>query len=211
MKNKKIMILIIAVMIIAIIATIIGVVINKKQDYTETKLKKIYNELSSGQTYTLTMEENNNKTIMAKKEDKTIIDQYTEDGHETTLIKDGNTYLILHDREEYYVYAGNNIEQNILEDGISELISKEFTKGNEKINGKKYSYEEYDGSTIFMLTNALSLDEQVIKTRFYFDKDNNLVYVKTIYDGNEELLKISLSNNVEDSLFEIPSNYAEND
>ena len=62
-----------------------------------------------------------------------------------------------------------------------------------------------------MLTNALSLDEQVIKTRFYFDKDNNLVYVKTIYDGNEELLKISLSNNVEDSLFEIPSNYAEND
>ena len=52
---------------------------------------------------------------MAKKADKTIIDQYSKDSetkiesHTTTLVKDNNTYLILHDRKEYYVYEQNNV------------------------------------------------------------------------------------------------------
>ena len=49
---------------------------------------------------------------MAKKGDKTIIDDYTEESHTTTIVKDNNTYLVLHDREEYYVYEQNNVEQN---------------------------------------------------------------------------------------------------
>ena len=38
---------------------------------------------------------------------------------------------------------------------------------------KKYSYEEYNGSTMFMITNTLELNEADIKTRFYFDNDDN--------------------------------------
>ena len=152
----------------------------------------------------------------AKKADKTIIDQYSKDSetkiesHTTTLVKDNNTYLILHDRKEYYVYEQNNVEQNILTDGIKEVVDKDFTTGEEKVKGKKYDYEEYNGSTMFMITNTLELNEADIKTRFYFDKNGNLTYIKTIYGEDEELLKVNLEKDVDDSIFEIPSDYAEN-
>ena len=63
---------------------------------------------------------------------------------------------------------------------------------------------------MFMITNTLELNEADIKTRFYFDKNGDLTYIKTIYGEEEELLKVSLEKNVDDSIFEIPSDYAEN-
>lgn len=211
MKNKKVIISLIIVILI-VIGIITGVVLisKSKENNNEKKLSKIYEDLISSQTYTFSMEQNDkNKTIMTKTEDKTAIDQYLEDTHTTTIVKDGNTYLLLHDREEYYVYKNNNIEQSILTDGLNEIRDKECIKGTEKVNGKKYSYEEYEGSTIFMVSNTLNLDDE-IKTRFYFDKKGNLVYIKTTYGENEELLKVELTNQVDTSVFEIPSNYAEN-
>lgn len=201
--------------LIGIILVIIAIVViaNKifKNNEDEHKLLKIYNDLNSNQIYSFEMEQNkNNKTIMAKKEDKTLIDQYSEDSHSTTLIKDNNTYLILHDREEYYIYENNNIEQNILTDGLKDVVDKQFTTDSEKVKGKKYYYEEYTGSTMFMISSSLEVDEADIKTRFYFDKNDNLVYIKTIYGGKQELLKINLQKEAEDKLFEIPSHYAEN-
>ena len=163
------------------------------------------------------MEQNSsNKIIMAKKGEETIIDQYSKDSetkaesHTTTLVKDNNTYLILHDRKEYYVYEQNNVEQNILTDGIKEIIDKNYTTGEEKVKGKKYYYEEYDGSTMFMITNTLELSEADIKTRFYFDKSGNLTYIKTIYGEEQELLKVKLEQDFDDSIFAIPADYAEN-
>ena len=153
---------------------------------------------------------------MAKKGDKTIIDQYTKnsetnlENHTTTLVKDNNTYLILHDRKEYYVYTENNVEQTIVTDGLKEIISKSYTTGTEKIKGKKYSYEEYDGSSMFMISNLININDTNVKTRFYFDSKNNLTYIKTILDNKQELLKVTLEKDVKDSIFEIPSDYAEN-
>ena len=214
-KNKRIPLIVVILIIIAIIFIIFKLVGNKEDK--SQKLAKIYEELNNNQTYLFEMEQNsNNKTIMAKKGDETIIDQYSKDSetkvesHTTTLVKDDNTYLILHDRQEYYVYQQNNVEQNILTDGIKEVIDKEYTTGEEKVRGKKYKYEEYSGSTIFMITNTLELDESSIKTRFYFDNNGNLTYIKTIYGEESELLKVKLENSVDDSLFEIPANYAEN-
>ena len=214
-KNKRIPLVVVILIIIAIIFIIFKLVGNKEDK--SQKLAKIYEELNNNQTYLFEMEQNsNNKTIMAKKGDETIIDQYSKDSetkvesHTTTLVKDDNTYLILHDRQEYYVYQQNNVEQNILTDGIKEVIDKEYTTGEEKVRGKKYKYEEYNGSTMFMITNTLELDESSIKTRFYFDNNGNLSYIKTIYGEESELLKVKLENSVDDSLFEIPANYAEN-
>ena len=42
------------------------------------------------------------------------------------------------------------------------------------------------------------------------DENDNLTYIKTIKGSYQELLKIKVEKQVEDSLFEIPSNYAEN-
>lgn len=214
-KNKRIFFIVVILIIIGIIFGIIKLVGNKEDKIQ--KLAKIYEELNNNQTYLFEMEQNsNNKTIMAKKGNKTIIDQYSKDSkskvesHTTTLVKDNNTYLILHDREEYYVYQQNNVEQNILTDGIKDVIDREYTTGEEKVRGKKYKYEEYNGSTMFMITNTLELDESSIKTRFYFDNSGKLTYIKTIYGEDSELLKVKLENSVDDSLFEIPANYAEN-
>lgn len=197
--------------IILVIGIIVVVSIFLKNGKNEQKLLKIYNDLNSSQTYLFEMQQNDdNKTIMAKNDGKTIIDQYSEDSHSTTLVQDDTTYLILHDREEYYVYEQNNIEQNLLTDGLKTVVEKEFITDSEKVKGKKYSYEEYSGSTMFMVSNALDIKEEDIKTRFYFDKDDNLVYVKTIYGEKQELLEISLEKEVDSSMFEIPSHYAEN-
>ena len=214
-KNKRIFLIVIVILMIAIIFGIVKIV--NKNSPKEQRLSKIYQDLEDSQTYLFEIEKNNNnKTIMAKKGDKTIIDQYTKnsetnvENHTTTLVKDNNTYLILHDRKEYYVYTENNVEQTIVTDGLKEIISKSYTTGTEKIKGKKYSYEEYDGSSMFMISNLININDNNVKTRFYFDSKNNLTYIKTILDNKQELLKVTLEKDVKDSIFEIPSDYAEN-
>lgn len=213
-KNKRIP-LVVVILIIVVIIFLISKIIGTKN--TKQELAKTYEELNANQTYLFEIEKNSsNKIIMAKKGDKTLIDQYSKDSetktesHTTTLIKDNNTYLILHNREEYYVYYENNIEQNILTDGLEDIISREYTVGEEKVKGKKYKYEEYTGSTIFIMENNLEFDDSEIKTRFYFDKNDDLTYIKTIYGEEAELLKVKLENDVQDSIFDIPSSYAEN-
>ena len=47
-----------------------------------------------------------------------------------------------------------------------------------------------------------------VKTRFYFN-GLKLVYIKTITNDTEELLKVDLSYKVQNQNFEIPSNYVE--
>lgn len=210
MKKKKIKRIIISILvIIALIVLIIKIMSGKKDNIK--RLEALYNELNVSQTYLFEMQENDeDKTIMAKKGDKTIIDDYTKDGHTTTIVKDNNTYLVLHDREEYYVYEQNNVEQSILTDGLKEIVNKDFLTGSENVKGKKYSYEEYQGSTMFMEASSLDVNEDEIKTRFYFDNDNNLVYIRTIKGVNQELLKINMQKDVDDTIFEVPSHYAEN-
>ena len=210
MKKKKIKKIVIAILVVIAIILVLSQIIGGKNEDIR-RLENLYNELNISQTYLFEMQESDeDKTIMAKKGDKTIIDDYTENSHITTIVKDNNTYLVLHDREEYYVYEQNNIEQSILTDGLQEVVTKEFLTGTEKVKGKKYSYEEYQGSTMFMEASSLDVNEEEIKTRFYFDNDDNLVYIRTIKGVNQELLKINIQKEVDDSIFEIPSTYAEN-
>ena len=63
---------------------------------------------------------------------------------------------------------------------------------------------------MFMISSTLDVNEEDIKTRFYFDNKDNLVYIRTIKGATQELLKIKIEKEVDDSIFEIPSNYAEN-
>lgn len=214
-KNKRISLIVIILVIIGIIFFVSKIVGNKNSKVQE--LAKVYNKLNSSQVYQFKWEQNdNNKTIIIKDGDKTLIDQYSKDedsatqNHTKTLIKENSTYLILPDRKEYYIYEGNNVDQTFLIDGIKEIMGKEYTKGTEKVKGKKYKYEEYSGSTMFLLSNSLNLDENDVKTRFYFDSKDNLVYIKTIYGDKHELLKVSLTNDIDSSVFEIPADYAEN-
>jgi competence protein ComGC len=210
MKKKRLITLAIIILIVILVILAIRMFV-KKEQAQESKIINIYDKLVTSQEYLCTIEQDDeNKIIMAKKGEKTIIDQYSGESHSTTLVKDENTYLVLHDRQEYYVYERNNVEQSILTDGLKELINKSYEVGTEKVKGKNYSYEEYEGSTVFTLSSTLALNEEGVKTRVYFNKDSELVYIKTIFGDQNELLKVSLSYEAEDSLFDIPENYAEN-
>ena len=88
------------------------------------------------------------------------------------------------------------------------MKKKNILSGYEKINGKQYYYEEYEGITTFIMWSNYE-EESSIKTRFYFEHEK-IAYIKTIIDDSEEeLLKVDFSDEVDDSLFEIPDDYAE--
>ena len=211
--KKKIIIPIIPIIIIIIAIIIIIVVINKnKNPVDEQLLQEEYNKLNSLQSYQFTKEKDSkNKTTVAKDGNKTAIDSYADGKHTTTIINENKTYYIIHDKEEYYIYNSTNIENSIVIDWIKDVIGKEHTNGEEKVRGRKLKYEEYTGSTMFSETTSLDIDESKTKTRFYFDKNKDLVYIKTIYEnGTEELQKIEITQEINSKLLEIPATYAEN-
>lgn len=209
-KVKKILKIIIPIIIIlAIIVTII-IVKNNSQPKVQVLLE-VYNKLNGITSYQFQKEiDSKNKTIVAKNGNNAVIDNYSSGTHTTTIINNGTTTYISHEKEEYYIYNNINIEANIVESWMEDVINREYTTGEEKIRGKKYYYEEYQGSTMFCDSNSLNEDESQIKTRFYFDDENNLVYIKTIFSQTqEELLKIEISENIDNTLFEIPEGYIE--
>lgn len=209
--KKKIIIIVSIVVVILLIAGIVFFVISKNNNEDQTsKLLKVYNDLRANQTYTFTRQNGDQyKYSFSKKNNQTRIETDTGDGNRsTTIIKDGNTYLLLHEDKEYYLYANNEIESNILEDQLAILENAEYSTGKEKINGKSYKYEEYSNFSDFITSTNKDMDESQIKTRFYFDNEGNLAYVKTMVEG-EPYLSVNISYNVSDDLFVIPSDYAE--
>lgn len=216
--NKKILAIIIPIAILAI-SIIIAVIINNQPK--TSKLSNIYEKMIENQTYTFTRYdiEEKNKIITSRKKDKTLIDMYNSGEHLSTLILEGDTYLIFHENEEYFVYANNNKDEEILTNELAEITKLEYTTGKEKIYGKTYKYEEYQGVSNFLIYSENNIDINTIKTRFYF-KGKELAYLKTIYEtvneetGErkqvEELQNIKIEYEVQDNVFNIPENYAEN-
>lgn len=201
---KKIIVLII---MIAIGVVIVNTVKNTPKE--KSKMKELYSKLEASEQYKFTMDDGKNKTIIAQNGKNTIIDMYTEKEHVSTLVKDNNTYYILHDKEEYYTYEDNEKDEKILLSELQPIVEKEATNGKEKIQGKTYNYEEYDGVSTFVNYIGLGINTENIKTKFYF-QGKNLKYIKTINDGEETLQKIDITYEAPSELFEIPNNYAEN-
>ena len=113
----------------------------------------------------------------------------------------------MHLEKEYYLYDSNEIDADIIKNGLNGIDEESYTRGQEKINGKNYYYEEYNDISTFFIWSKYD-EEKEIKTRFYFN-NGKIVYIKTISEDTEELLKIEFSDNVDDSVFEIPNDYAE--
>lgn len=218
--KKKIVILIIVILILLAVASA-SIIFIKTANNGASKLENVYNQMIENQTYSFTRYdfEEQHKLITHRKNGKTLIDMYNPGQHLSTLVVDKDTYLIYHENKEYYVYTNNSVDEEILIDDLKKIIETECTKGTEKIYGKKYKYEEYEGVSNFLISSPKNMDNSSVKTRFYFDK-NELVYLKTIYDvineetgertQAEELQTVKVEYEVEDSIFEIPADYAEN-
>ena len=94
--------------------------------------------------------------------------------------------------------------------GVPQSRERVFLIGvhKEKIENKTYTYEEYNTVTKFVMMDNSENEGQEIKTKFYFD-GNKLEYIKTIVGNKQELLKVDISDDVDNNLFEIPSEYKE--
>ena len=197
-------------LVLAIILIILVVFIFNKEKNDRTLL--MYDKICNQNIYTFSIVEENsdiNYTLtIAKKDNYTSIDAKSNEDHTTTLVKDNIAYYIMHDEESYYSYDSTGIDADILISDLSMLKEKKYVSGHEVINGKDYYYEEYDGITAFIMWSNYSEEESLIKTRFYFDGDN-INYIKTTIEEEEELLKVEFLNDVNENLFEIPNNYAE--
>ena len=126
----------------------------------------------------------------------------------TQIVRDGNTYLLQEDTKKYYEYLNNELELTELATIIQDLINnQEPTKAQEELDGDKYECEEYKGTSYFWLEPIeQSINEEETTIKFYF-KGNNLKYIKTTINDKEELLQVNIEYNVDDSEFEIPSEY----
>ncbi len=106
---------------------------------------------------------------------------------------------------------------------LFEMFGKFYTELTEELMGEEIDFseatkefqipadatvvagkEEFDGKTVD--TETIKTDSK--ETVFYFDNSGNLIGIKTTVDSESSVTKISnLSTNVDDSLFEIPSDY----
>ena len=212
-KNKKIIIAISSIVIVAIICIVAFFMIKnngkvQEGDNKSSKLSQVYEKMNEKlvYTFTATLNDENTKTVK-RKNDKARIDLNLDGEKSTDIIKDGNTYLVMEEEEKVYKYQNNDIELAELLIDIKETIeSQNPQKSKEEIDGKKYECEEYKGVSDFLLVEEAE-DESTVSTKFYF-KGNNLEYIKTKVNDKEELLKINISyDDISENEFEIPEEY----
>ncbi len=217
MEKKKI--IIISLVTIAIVAIIVGIVCffafgnkddNNSDEQQTNKVSNLYENLKAKDTYSFTTTlDDKNKELYAKGNNAAYTESVYDGKISKYVIKDGNSYLIREESEEYYTYSNNQTDLNKVEKILGNLAGVEFTTGKENVNNKKYQYMEYNQPTEFtMMSSAQIASSQDVKTRFYFSGDK-LTYIKTIVGEKEELLKVDISDKVDSNLFEIPANYQE--
>ena len=216
-KNKKIILItVISILILVLIAGIIYFIVanTEKEDPntilqgSTSKTSQLMSQLTEKQNFSFeTTVDEKNKVFYAKKEDMAYIDTYYNGRESKILVKDGNSYLLVDEYEKFYTYNNNQTDLNKIQNELEKLNEMTYTSGSEEIDNKKYKYEEFETITDFLIKDINS-KEKTGKTRFYY-KGDTLVYIKTIIGDKEELLKVNVSYDVKDNLFEIPSNYQE--
>ena len=211
-KKQKIFIISICVIVAIIIVALIGYVIttNQEANTNKNRLANMYEKMMQNETYRITFQlDDNNKYTVSRKGNLANIDTYHNGSHTTDIIKDGNTYLLMYSTKKYYMYQNNETELAELSNTLNEIIqSQEPEKGQEKIDGDNYRYEEYKGVSDFLMNTDENVSEEEINTRFYFDGDD-LKYIKTIMGDTSELISVNVSYDVTDDIFEIPSDFQE--
>lgn len=175
----------------------------------KSKVYNTFKDMFSNESYIMIFEgkidmgEGAERIIMtiASKEDNIYMDVKSENSHATIMYKDDVTYVISNDQKMYMTKEGKdktvfNDMTLMTKEDLEEIKNKEYETGKESIDEVEYEYEEYKNS-----------EEDIIE-RYYF-KGDELKYIKSIdKDGKEEIMKvIKISSEVEEKIFEIPSEY----
>lgn len=211
-KKKIILITVISILVIALIAGIIIYMV-VSNGLSATPIIEIVNDkLMNSDKYVFeTTYNDENRTYLAKSGETAYVDSFYDGIESKYVVRDGNTYLLIDDAKTYYTYENNTTDLTRITSQFTSLSEQEPTRGKEKIDGKEYNYDEYVGSTDFLIQDLLGdgeIDESTVRTRFYY-KGQDLLYIKTIVGEQEELLKVNISYNVDENLFNIPTDYQE--
>lgn len=207
-KNTKIIIgIAVAIVVILIIIGCVYLFIYNNQGEKQSKVSKLYENLVNTDKYSFLMTiDDNNKMTYSKEGEQAYINTVYKGETSKFIVKDGNTYLIQDKNKAYYTYKNNETDLDKIELNIGYYTKIEYSTGREKVNNKNYYYEEYQGAEFYM--KSIPDNVSNLKTRFYFEGDN-LVYIKTIVNEDEEIAKVEINYEVEDGLFQIPSDYEE--
>lgn len=212
MDKKKIKIISVCVVIAVIIVSIAIYFISRSTVETtnENRLSKLYERMMRNEMYSITFKLNDtNQYTVSRKGNMANIDTYDEGTHTANIVKDGNTILLMYHTNRYYTYQNNEIALTELPNELNDIIqTQEPQRGTEKIDGKKYQYEEYKGVSYFLMEKDESILAEEAITRFYFDGDN-LKFIKTITENESEQIEVNVSFKVDDNLFEIPEGFEE--
>lgn len=200
-------------LIVSLAFIITGCSNDNEQDTSEEqeqKTSKAYNALSevfSGGNYIISLEgelddEEGIETITMAKKGENLYTNITSASQNVSIIyKDNVTYMILEAQKMYMTSEGKDESvfgedtMIISEENLQQIYERDFQTGKESIDGTEYDYEEY------------KLDDGT--TEKYYFTGNDIKYIKVIYeDGTEETMGVkALSSEVDDSIFEVPSDY----
>ena len=219
MKKKTIIIIAISIIVLLIVIGLICFFVSRANNSEsgdagnsaqESKTIKIYNQLKESEKYQFTRKVNDENQVTIAKSGDRAYEEETFNGKKTYyVVNEGDLYLLNKSTERYYKYQNNDEILHEITDAFSRIEGMTYTEGKEDINEKSYKYEEFKGIQEFLIDSNLYTDnsDEAI-TRFYYSGDD-LKYIKTIVGDKQELLKVNISYDVDNDLFNIPSNYEE--
>jgi len=215
-KNKKLIIGIISILvIIAIIIAIVMLTNNGGKEsntqigksYGIDSLEEVYNKLQDTKNYSFNTKLNDeNYKNTSRNNDSLKIEIADEGKNQTYIVKNENTYFLNEKTKKYYEYNDNTSMLNDLENKVKDLLKNNFNEGTENINGKDYTYQEFEKTSPFLINFKRKYDNYNTKTRFYF-ADGNLQYIRTYVGEVQQLLKVDLEFNNQKDSYKIPSDY----
>lgn len=163
-----------------------------------TKTLAYFNKYVSGGAYTMVMKTDydGTSTSMTSAVKGDMLYSETDMGGTKSI-------MIMRDGHQYFLDPASKVCMKMSMDmaSTSEMFSDKaasyetaLNTGTEEINGNSYDYEEFDVDGV--------------SAKYYFD-GNELKYITTVMEGETYLMEIvSMEKGADDSLFEIPSNYA---
>ena len=221
-KNKKIIILCVAIALIVI--TVVTIVIlsskgeeqkveqaNIQEEDGTSKLTTLRDTMKQNANYSVSLKLNDeNKRTTIRENNNAYIEIIDEGEKSTYIIKDNTTYLLLDSTKKYYEYKNNVSLLNEFINNMNEVLKLKYEIGTEEIDGKQYRYEEFKGTSAFIINYKRNIDNEDTKTRLYFS-GNDLKYIKTYVGDVEQLLDVEIKfGNQNNNSFEIPEEYSKN-
>lgn len=210
--NKKKIIIISIIAILLIVAVAIGIymfVENKNKEQQNISIvNEIYSDLQNREEYTFEeILDENNRLYYAKNKDKAYLETTTNGKKSKYIIKDNNTYYLDEENKVYYTYLNDQENLNMIMDKLIDLKDLEYTSSIETIGSKNYFYQQYNNVDYFLFDTTKEIeDKENVSTIFYY-QNNKLEYIRTIEGEETELLKVNITYDVNQNLFEIPEGY----